>query len=180
MHPRWLAIAITLSVAPVELAAATHCRDGEIVVFSCQIKGSQKVASLCSSVRKSETSVVPEALFYRFGKLGNVELEFPPSASGSLEKFSFNHYFRPGLDSTAISFTNGTFNYSIYETLDNEDSTSPDEQHLAGLSVSSDRKNKGAGLTCSRKSIESNWAAIDGAIPCKEDGPPNTCDYRPQ
>lgn len=180
MQQHWLAIAITLSLAPLELAAATHCRDGEVVVFSCQIKGSQKIASLCSSIRKSKRSVVPEALFYRFGKLGNVDLQFPPSAEGSLQKFRFNHYFRPGLDSTAISFTNGSFDYSIYESLDNEDGTSPDEQHLAGLSVSSGRKNKGVGLTCSRNSIESNWTAIDGAIPCEEDGPPNTCDYRPQ
>lgn len=180
MHPHWLVIAITFSLPSLELAAATHCRDGEVVVFSCQIKGSQKVASLCSPIRKSKRSVVPEALFYRFGKLGNVELQFPPSASGSLEKFRFNHYFRPGLDSTGISFTSGTFDYSIYETLDNEDGTVPEKQHLAGLSVSSTRKKKGTELTCSRNSIESDWAAIDGAVPCEEDGPPNNCDYRPQ
>lgn len=179
MYRYWLAAVILLSTAAQNLSAATHCNGSENVVFSCKIKGSKKVASLCATSRKVKNHVTPVALIYRFGKIGNIELEFPSSPSGSLERFKFDHYFRPDVDITSISFSNGSFDYDIHETINTEEGSPPDEQHTAGLSVY--RKNKGVGLTCVVNSIEANWSIIDGAVPCEEDGGlPNSCKYVPQ
>lgn len=71
--------------------AQTHCNEaqGEVTHFSCQVSGSNRVASLCGGYAN------PEWVQYRFGKIGKIELAYPASAEKSLNKFEgtyFNKY----------------------------------------------------------------------------------------
>ena len=147
-------------------------------MFSCKIKGSLKVVSLCATVKTIKGARRAVALAYRFGKPGAPEFEFPAVAERSLAQFEFSHYFRPGMDSNSLSFRSGDFSYSIYES--SEVSQHGKEDRGAGLSVSGKGRQKGAELTCDTASIVASWRTIDGAVPCEEGDEPNSCEYQPR
>lgn len=59
---------------------------------------------------------------YRITKDGNVQLEFPARKAGSWKQFTYSYYLRgggpenEGLDLNYVSFTNGNYRYTVYET----------------------------------------------------------------
>jgi hypothetical protein len=57
---------------------AGHCRPDETTYFSCVVKGSARVVSVCGG---------KDWLQYRFGKPGAIELEFPQERNASLNQF---------------------------------------------------------------------------------------------
>ncbi len=59
----------------------THCTSDEKPVFNCQIKNSNKVASVCEG----------SSLHYRFGRIGNPEFVFPSADSGSNDQENFRY-----------------------------------------------------------------------------------------
>jgi hypothetical protein len=60
-------------------------------------------------------------LQYRFGKPGNLELEFPKEREKSQQAFKYNHYFRAQVDLTEISFTSDGHQYSIFDDYNGEE-----------------------------------------------------------
>lgn len=160
------------------VSATSLCERSEHVVFNCRIQQSAKVVSLCAAVGSVKGEQRATTLFYRFGKPGSTELQFPRTTDGSLQNFRLHHYFRPQLDSTSISFSSDAFTYSVFDSLDTKGHSKLPER-TSGVSVSGKRK-VGAELNCHPGSVKANWFLIDGVIPCEEDeGTPNSCNYKP-
>lgn len=92
----------------------SHCATDETEYFSCQIKKSFKIISLCGNAQNSELKT-NGWLQYRFGVIGKPELTYPSSKSNSSEKFELN-YFHPREDNHEVidlRFLNGKSLYSI-------------------------------------------------------------------
>ncbi|HEY8098135.1 MAG TPA: hypothetical protein VIE65_18905 [Methylobacter sp.] len=96
--------------------ADTLCKKDEINYFTCTIKSSEKIVSLCGSnywdLEKHEL-ITDAWLQYRFGKKNNIELVFPKEKKGSLAKFEaeYHHPYHGFMHS--IGFKNKDANYSI-------------------------------------------------------------------
>ncbi len=94
---------------------------GERVVFSFQMAGSDKVATIAMSEKE------PGYIVYRYGVREKIELEYPRQKSGSWKLFSYSYYLRgggaanAGLDLNALSFTNSVFTYTVYWDYSAED-----------------------------------------------------------
>src|SRR5689334_25339939 len=102
-------VCLVVGVAPgAPQPAASLCEKSEKVIFSCSIKKSGKIVSLCSSVNASKDQGYVQ---YRFGLPGKVELEFPKTLSGTQAQFKYSHYFRAQVDETEISFTSEGYQY---------------------------------------------------------------------
>ena len=97
----------------------TLCVEGEQIIFSCALQGSGKFASLCGSKKLTGDE---SYLQYRFGRLRNIEFEFPKEKEGSQKKFAYEHYFRARFDETEISFENGGYRYTLFDYYNGEQS----------------------------------------------------------
>jgi hypothetical protein len=83
-----------------------HCATNEERVFSCSVEGSHKVLSICA--RPSLSAGSPE-LFYRFGRSGQVELEYPKKGRRPAEAFWFTRAATGG----TLRFMNGKTAYEL-------------------------------------------------------------------
>ncbi len=122
---RYLWFTFALAVSCGNALAETHCKPDEMEYFSCKIKNSPKIVSLCGDVfvrnidnaiewGKDGPKVREDAwLQYRFGKPGKLELVYPTDTKDSLRKFKaeYDRHNR-GFDAT-ISFVNGGFTYVL-------------------------------------------------------------------
>lgn len=97
--------------------AGTLCAADEQVIFSCALRGSSKLVSLCGS-----QSLTKDAGYiqYRFGRTGRVELEFPKDRAGSQRLFSYEHVFRFQFDQTEVGFESGGYAYTLFDYYDGE------------------------------------------------------------
>lgn len=120
---------ITSSVGAETLAAKSHCGKTERVIFSCPLRRSSKVLSLCSSAKLTKTEGYIQ---YRFGKPGRVELEYPKQRARSQDAFSYNHYFRAQVDLTEISFSVDGYSYTVFDSYNGEEKPAISE---AGVTV---------------------------------------------
>jgi hypothetical protein len=149
-------------------AVASHCSKQEQVIFSCAIAQSRKVVSLCAS-RLSEKG--QEALTYRFGPIGKVELEFPRSPAGSLAHFRYAHYLRFRTDRTEVSFSTPAFKYSLFDY--HEAETGP--ARLRGVRISSLRgRSRDVELMCAEPAA-SKLGSLGGLVPCDAGNPLAGC-----
>jgi hypothetical protein len=163
-------IALMLAVMSPAVAAAStvpapsHCSDSETVIFSCRVKGSAKILSLCGSkVLSKDTGY----LQYRFGPPKAVELAFPKERENSLAQFEYRHYFRWQVDQTSVSFKNGGYTYSIYD--DYVGDTKPAGTRR-GVSIDKTSPAEHHDLECIGPVI-SHLAKLREVIPCdKSDG----------
>ncbi len=118
-----LTAAALASAAPDEAASAatptTHCSDAETVLFDCPI-GAKRV-SLCQSTQSKERVV-----FYRFGRLGKVELSWPNEPGPFDQHFEIDHELipsppggdvRPRLETLRVQFSIDGNLYSVFEEL---------------------------------------------------------------
>lgn len=113
MRNRWLALLLVVLASGVTAGAReTHCAPAERVFFSCPIKGSSKVLSLCGGVDEMGT---PLWLQYRFGMIGRTELVFPSDKAGSLQKFGGVRQTAKaiGLTIMEVWFAVGAYTYLI-------------------------------------------------------------------
>jgi hypothetical protein len=152
------------------VASGSHCNNQEQVVFSCTIAKSSKLVSLCASKSLSKKR---GNLVYRFGTTGQVELEFPSSPINSVDEFRFSHYFRYRTDRTEVSFTNGTFRYSIFD--DYEEDENP--RSTRGVNVSrEDGEGAETELLCGSQ-VTSNLKILEGVVPCDTDSALASCNW---
>src|SRR5262245_25866074 len=119
--------------------AASLCSKDEKIVFSCPLKRSMKIVSLCSSQKLSKDAGY---LQYRFGAPGKIELEFPDNRADSLKAFKYSHYFRAKVDSTEISFSRNGYTYAVFDEYNGEEKRVVSEQGLTVTIESSKREVK--------------------------------------
>lgn len=104
--------ALRLHIGSVGLPPTSLCRADEQVIFSCQVAGGLKFASVCGSKRlDAERGYVQ----YRFGRSGAPELVFPQGLKDTQKAFHYAHYFRAQVDRTELSFEHGGYKYSLYD-----------------------------------------------------------------
>jgi len=123
-------------------AGSSLCGPGEVVIFSCPLKGSNKIVSLCSSPKLTKTEGY---LQYRFGLPTKVELEYPTERRESQKSFRYSHYFRAQVDLTEISFTSGNFNYTVFDSYNGEERPAVSDQ---GVTVSATAGKKEVTHSC--------------------------------
>ena len=103
------------------------CEKAEKVVFTCQLKNSAKVVSLCSSSKLTKTEGY---LQYRFGVPGKIELEYPRQRSDAQKSFHYSHYFRARFDLTEISFSLDGHTYTVFDNYNGEEKRSITDQGI--------------------------------------------------
>ncbi|HKE57402.1 MAG TPA: hypothetical protein VKB46_11890 [Pyrinomonadaceae bacterium] len=148
--------ALGVSRPDLQKVTATLCDSGEQVIFSCPLKRSTKIVSLCAS---KDLSKQAGYLQYRFGAPGRIELEFPQSRSGSQQQFQYSHYFRAQFDLTAITFANDGYEYSIFHDYNGEEKPAVAE---SGVRVTA--KGKENSLLCAGKP-RANLANLEEILP---------------
>jgi hypothetical protein len=99
-----------LLMAPLAQAASL-CTPDETTYFSCRIKGSQKMASLCGGDDVDGKGQQQSWLQYRFGKPKAIELAYPVSHAGSLKKFEGTYFGK--YDYVSYLFINEKVLYEI-------------------------------------------------------------------
>jgi len=132
-----LAIILALALSSLDADANTSstslpgrslCDKGEKIVFSCQLKRPAKIVSLCSSPVLTKDRGY---LQYRFGLPGKIELVFPEQRDHSQQSFQYKHYFRYQVDMTQISFTSGSYTYSVFDDYNGEEKPAKSQQGVA-------------------------------------------------
>jgi hypothetical protein len=127
------------------LAATSLCTNEEKIVFSCALKRSMKIVSLCSSQKLNKDGGY---LQYRFGAPDKIELEFPDNRADSLKVFKYSHYFRAMVDYTEISFSRNGYTYTVFDEYNGEEKPPVSEQ---GLTVTTDGSKREVKYLCFKK-----------------------------
>lgn len=102
-----MAFAVSLGL-PMLAAGASHCTADEVQFWSCSTKG--KVYELCAS---RDLGKEKGYLQYRAGRIGKVELVFPPGRSNPLGVFSYRLFNRHA----SLSFNIGEYQYELIDKL---------------------------------------------------------------
>jgi hypothetical protein len=100
------------SVRMTNTAPATLCRSNEVALFSCSIKESAKLASLCVS---TDLSAKRGYAYYAFGTHKKVELRYPERPASPLKVFQRTHLVYAGpTGAFAYSFLRSDVQYVLY------------------------------------------------------------------
>jgi len=86
------------------------CVANENILISFKMEKSSKILSVCTA--KDESYIV-----YRFGKQGNIEIEFPENKTGSWDKFTYKHGQQRVTDMYFLEFINHGYKYDVYHHL---------------------------------------------------------------
>lgn len=102
-----------------DASAATHCTSGEIDYFTCKIKDSEKIVSLCGGLFRDDTYATSEInsdawIQYRFGKKGSIQLTYPAKKKQPLGKyFSGDYILANDARVYSLTFKSGSYTYEI-------------------------------------------------------------------
>ena len=127
------------------LLPTSLCAKDEKVIFSCPLKRSTKIVSLCSSRKLTKDAGY---LQYRFGLPAKIELEFPDNRADSIKVFKYSHYFRAKVDYTEVSFSRNGYTYSVFDDYNGEEKPAVSEQ---GLTVTTESSKKEVKYLCRLK-----------------------------
>ena len=106
-----LACFIGVVFSVVSYASETLCQPKENIIFSCPIKSSPKIISVCGS---SNLTADKGYLQYRFGTVTNIEFTFPKSKDKTQNQFWWEeHRAYESFDSN-LSFRNSGYVYTIF------------------------------------------------------------------
>jgi hypothetical protein len=137
------------------------CLDS-VALFQCDTASGKQIA-LCGSY---DAAGELSGLQYRYGRGPQPELVYPAQLKDSLAKFKSNHYFRYQTDYSQISFTSGSYAYSVYSNYDGEGS--PANPRTAGVTVVSQAGAPVADIAC--KAIRKDTLqALTGKVACDAD-----------
>ena len=143
---------LLLLVTPPQVLAQSHCDKKEIDYFSCEVKGTEKLLSVCGSSLVAGSG--PPWLQYRFGFAGKPEMVYPLLKARSFEKFAIVH-FHPSMedhDVLALRFESGAAKYEV--GLSQYSNRPKRERLVGGVSVAIDKRS--SNFTC-RQPIESRY-----------------------
>jgi len=158
---RWLVLLCAFAVQPlsaVEPAAAGLCVGGEVSYFACRTARDRRIA-LCGQA--------PQAVQYRYGRSGAVELQFPERAADASTQMLYSHYGRYQTERVELRFTNGGVDYVLFEYLEGK-------RRSAGVRVMAGAKERV--IACAGR-VDSRLGELEGALPCDADNALNlgTC-----
>jgi hypothetical protein len=142
-------------------AVETLCNPSEIVVFSCPIARSTKIASVCASETLTEQKGYVQ---YRFGTRKKIELEFPKDRQGSVDQFVLSFYMRPMVTRASISFE---IHGNRYAVTSDDESEEGYERHEHGVDVVT-ATGKHVSLPCG-KGVKADFLHVRDAMPCEAD-----------
>jgi hypothetical protein len=108
-----------------QLQPGSLCEKGEVIVFSCSLKRSGKLVSICSS---RDVAKDRGYLQYRFGRQHKLELQFPTERTKTQSQFQYSHYFRARVDLTEISCSVDGVSYTVFDTYNGEEKLTIAEQ----------------------------------------------------
>ncbi|HEV7395217.1 MAG TPA: hypothetical protein VGN86_01800 [Pyrinomonadaceae bacterium] len=155
----FLLVSLAITTRPSISAPPTSlCEATEKIIFSCTVKRSAKIVSLCSS---KDFAKDRGYLQYRFGLPGKVELEFPKTRTRTQEQFHYSHYFRYQVDLTEISFNLDGYEYEIFDSYQGEEKPAISE---AGVNVTAPGKSKETSFVC-RTKAKADYGALQDALP---------------
>lgn len=103
------------------MKARSLCATGERVVWSCETVKERKLASLCGS---TDLDRAHGYLQYRFGQVGQIELEFPRERVNTQSAFKYSRYTRPLVTMLKLEFVNNGFTYTISDDSNEEEKPS--------------------------------------------------------
>lgn len=89
----------------------TLCRPTEEVYFSCATR-SERIISLCASGNISPNNGHVQ---YRFGGLGDIELQYPRVADVPFNRFFISDIHASGVSFTHVRFKSNGYDYVIYD-----------------------------------------------------------------
>jgi hypothetical protein len=98
-------------------SVGTHCGEN-VPLFNAQVEGSDKIVSICEHEGGGDELA---GLSYHFGKLGEIEFNYPSKFGASWNDFTFRAYVRPKTTYQKLEFDNGGYRYAILEENDNGD-----------------------------------------------------------
>jgi hypothetical protein len=124
------ALGLLATAAPAS-ASDSLCTATEQVFFSCPIKASAKLASVCGRAG--------DYLQYRFGSHDKPELVFPKAKAGSIEKFQVANEYVPSAfyESHQLSFQSGGTDYRVYAMTRQDGGRDSPPDRFGGVIVSS-------------------------------------------
>ena len=141
---QFFVIAIAAFTTTATASEMTLCNPKEVVYFSCKIKNSEKIVSLCGS-KYSEYFDAADKLRinnnvwfqYRFGAPGKVELAYPEQKKESLKKFKAAYTKNlPGTTSSIFFVNNGiVYSVDVWEILIENDDNSVIDNSFYGVVV---------------------------------------------
>ncbi|MBK6973025.1 MAG: hypothetical protein IPH26_08770 [Sterolibacteriaceae bacterium] len=137
------------------------CLRDERTVFSCPLENDSRVVSLCGSRDLGEGAGY---LQYRFGRSGNVELEFPRQRPDSWKAFRYSRYSRFQVDRFSVSFSIRDHTYTLF---DNYEGEMEPATHEAGITIT--RSGKTVGEWLCRCPGSGNLRALQSIVPCDKD-----------
>ncbi len=140
------------------LQATSLCAKDENIIFSCAVKRTSKIVSLCAS---RDLDKERGYLQYRFGLPGKVELEFPKGRQGTQHQFRYSHYFRYQVDLTEISFNINGYEYQIFDDYNGEEKPAISTQ---GVSVTAPGKPKEVSFVCASKP-KADYSTLQDVLP---------------
>jgi len=145
-------------VDALEVQTLSLCAAGEKVVFSCPLKRSDKVVSLCASTKLTKTEGY---LQYRFGIPGKVELEYPKERTPAANAFHYSHYFRAQVDLTEISFSIDGYGYKVFNNFNGEEKPAISDQ---GVTVQPPENKKEFNYSC-RTRAKMDFGDLSDVLP---------------
>jgi hypothetical protein len=115
--PRALHFSVIALVSTAALASS-HCARSEINYFTCKIKNSEKLVSLCGIAFRDNgdpTAQIKDTAWiqYRFGKPGHLELIYPAKKVALVGRFSGECIVANDRRLYALMFKNGNYKYEI-------------------------------------------------------------------
>jgi hypothetical protein len=130
----------SLAIAGLANASESLCASSEQVFFSCPVKDSPKLLSVCGQVNpesEGAEAVRSGYLQYRFGPHDKPELIFPKTRDGSLEKFWAASEYLPSAfyEGYQLSFLSGETEYRVYAMSEGAGPDAPPEKY-GGVIVS--------------------------------------------
>ena len=155
-------------------AEPTLCAKNDEVFFSCVLDSSGKIVSLCGDkrIRTPDRDADEMYLVYRFGRVGAIELEYPRSSEGSIEKFKYFHQASKAdmgdFDLNEVSFSISEYNYLLFYNALPRNAGEATNPIKAGVRVS--RKNrKATELLCGDRLIE-RLLWLQNVVPAEDNG----------
>ena len=150
------------SPAPSVPPPNTLCAKDERVIFSCPVKRSAKIVSVCAS---KDLASDRGYLQYRFGLPGKIELEYPKDRNGTQQKFKYSHYFRAQFDMTSINFTIDGYEYAVFDDYNGEEKPQISSQ---GVSVTAPGKPKEVSFVC-RTKPKADYSDLQAVLPSDQE-----------
>jgi hypothetical protein len=165
----WLAQSSSFAITA---AQRTLCQGDEQVLFSCPVQDGTKIVSLCSSKNLTDKDGY---LQYRFGSVGEVELEFPPQRLATQGMFRYSHYFRYQVDRVAVRFDRNGYTYTLF---DNYEGDTKPKVRQQGVQISLPGAGRKDVIFLCRGAAIGRLGSLISIVPCDKDDALNMGECR--